>query len=57
MAEGARLESVFRFIPNESSNLSLTAIYRFNENQPKPETLIKQEFRVFLCPFVTNKKP
>jgi hypothetical protein len=28
VAEGARLESVFRFIPNESSNLSLTAIYR-----------------------------
>ena len=25
MADGARLESVFRLIPNESSNLSLSA--------------------------------
>ena len=30
MAEGARLESVFRLTPNESSNLSLSAILQAN---------------------------
>ncbi len=33
MAEGARLESVFRLTPNESSNLSLSA--SLNEKGPR----------------------
>jgi hypothetical protein len=33
VAEGARLESVFRVKPNEGSNPSLSAIHRFDKNQ------------------------
>ena len=45
MAEGARLESVYRFIPIEGSNPSLTAT-----NSEK--TVFLQKFAVFLCPNV-----
>ena len=43
MAEGARLESVYRFIPIEGSNPSLTAT-----NSEK--TVFLQKFAVFFMP-------
>lgn len=36
MAEGARLESVFRLIPNEGSNPSLSAIFKQKAPWRKP---------------------